>query len=675
MFWNLRNKLLVPTIVMFFLGSFSISFFSYMAAKDNVEKLIRSDATGMAEDIGDTLSLIFGSAYMDANNLASRDSVLALLGGDKEAIPFVENQMKGVIAIQPFYTSMTVLDAKGVIVASSSGSRGGKRDDRDYFKTAIQGKFAVSAPSTSKTTKASIIIFAAPVVNAHKETIGVATAVMDLVQFSERYVKHFKLGDAGYALIVDAQGRIVAHHNTEMIAEDLSPAITAKIQAMQGNKGSFTMEIDGVLTHFFVQKEEKSGWTGVILARDDDLFQEVRRMALISFLLAAICIVLTGAVTFFVVRGVTNDLSKGVAFASAVARGDLDETLDVKRNDELGILSSALGAMVANLKSMIATSEQKSHEAQTQSEKAANAMREAEEARHEAEQAKKEGMRQAAEQLGSIATALTEAAQLLLEQVGQAAGGSDKQRQRAENVAHAMGQMSHTVIDVARSATSAADSAEQTKHKAESGSQVVSGVLQAVADVDAKTVQLKSHMHELGETAQSISRIMGVINDIADQTNLLALNAAIEAARAGEAGRGFAVVADEVRKLAEKTMGATREVGQAVTAIQSGTEANIQSMEEASLSVSQSASLANEADAALQEIVSIAEITADKVQSIASASEEQSATSEEISHSIGEINDIAHETSVLMSRAHNAVDSLMGLTRQINELVASLKKA
>ncbi len=180
---------------------------------------------------------------------------------------------------------------------------------------------------------------------------------------------------------------------------------------------------------------------------------------------------------------------------------------------------------------------------------------------------------------------------------------------------------------------------------------------------------------QLGNEAENIGSIMSVINDIADQTNLLALNAAIEAARAGDAGRGFAVVADEVRKLAEKTMAATKEVGDAITAIQSGTRRNIEEMGEAELAVEQSTELASRAGESLGQIVEIVAITTDQVRAIATAAEQQSAASEEITQAIEDVTRISNDTSEDMNQAQDAIMQLANLASQLKIMTEELRQS
>jgi methyl-accepting chemotaxis protein len=180
-------------------------------------------------------------------------------------------------------------------------------------------------------------------------------------------------------------------------------------------------------------------------------------------------------------------------------------------------------------------------------------------------------------------------------------------------------------------------------------------------------------MQDLGTQAESIGGVMNVISDIADQTNLLALNAAIEAARAGEAGRGFAVVADEVRKLAEKTMSATQEVGANITAIQNSARTNITEVNTAAKSITEATDLANTSGQALNEIVSLAAANSTVVASIATAAEQQSATSEEINHALEEISRIVAETTEGMAQAASAVRELSKMAQELNKVMSQLR--
>ncbi len=378
---------------------------------------------------------------------------------------------------------------------------------------------------------------------------------------------------------------------------------------------------------------------------------------------------------FWLTRNVTAPLTAGVRFAEAIADGRLDVSLDVHRGDELGALAEALRHMLANIREMISGADAKTREAEEQSRLAKEATDSAEAAQRQAENAKREGMLAAAGQLEAIVTNLLGSVEALSAQVRTAASGAVAQRARATETATAMEEMNSTVLDVARHAGDASEKSELTKQKALAGSDVVNSVIAAIDAVSHIAAGIQQNIEKLGESAQSIGQIMSVITDIADQTNLLALNAAIEAARAGEAGRGFAVVADEVRKLAEQTMLATKEVGEAVAAIQNGTKENIEGVSKASEAVQQSNVLAEKAGEALREIVELAESSAEGVRSIATAGEEQSAVSEQITRGTEEVNATAAETAQLMEEAEEAVRTLAGQASDLGRLMEDLKHA
>ncbi len=274
----------------------------------------------------------------------------------------------------------------------------------------------------------------------------------------------------------------------------------------------------------------------------------------------------------------------------------------------------------------------------------------------------------------NVADQMAGASEELSTQVEQTSRGADVQRERVQETATAMEEMNATVLEVAKNASGAAEGSNNAKAKAEHGKKIVGNAIDAITQVQKQAQTLKTTMESLGQQAEDIGNVMNVISDIADQTNLLALNAAIEAARAGEAGRGFAVVADEVRKLAEKTMGATKEVGNAINNIQQGTRGAAEDMDKAVKSVEDATELAGRSGEALNEIVNLVDSASDQVRSIATASEEQSATSEEINRSVDEINRISTETAEGMEQCAQAVNELAELAQTLNALIQELQE-
>ena len=376
---------------------------------------------------------------------------------------------------------------------------------------------------------------------------------------------------------------------------------------------------------------------------------------------------------FFLARSITAPINHIISYSKDVASGNLNATLVERFSHDLGVLQASLEAMVENLKSKILEAERNSSIASEQTEKALLAMKEADVARQKAESAKAEGMLQAAHQLEGVVEIVSSASEQLSAQVEQSSRGSEEQSGRVRETATAMEEMNATVLEVARNAQQAADVSHQARQQALEGSKIVTDAVKSIEAVHAQSIAIKEDMDVLGKQAEGIGQIMGVIADIADQTNLLALNAAIEAARAGDAGRGFAVVADEVRKLAEKTMIATQEVGQAITGIQEGTRKNIHNVEQAGVSIEEAAKLSVQSGESLKQILEFVHMVNDQVQSIATASEQQSAASEEINHSVEQVATISVETAQAMEQASSAVAELAQQSQALQRLIVEMK--
>ncbi|MEJ5244338.1 MAG: methyl-accepting chemotaxis protein [Bacteroidota bacterium] len=253
------------------------------------------------------------------------------------------------------------------------------------------------------------------------------------------------------------------------------------------------------------------------------------------------------------------------------------------------------------------------------------------------------------------------------------AAASQEQSAQADEVASAVEQMSRTITENAMAANKTAEVAQENGRIASEGGQVVSQTVDKMRDIAKVVKNSAENIEKLGESSKQIGEIISVIDDIADQTNLLALNAAIEAARAGEQGRGFAVVADEVRKLAERTTEATKQIAVMIKGIQSETEAAVIAMNKGTTEVTSGIELADKAGQSLKQILNSTQEVIDMINRIAAASEEQSATSEQISKNVTSISQVTAESAKRVEDVAHTAEDLAKMTNQLADLMRQFK--
>ena len=263
---------------------------------------------------------------------------------------------------------------------------------------------------------------------------------------------------------------------------------------------------------------------------------------------------------------------------------------------------------------------------------------------------------------------VAEAAEHLIKEANSVAGGSGRQRGAAEAAMHAMEEMNLGINQVAENAELTAANAQSARELSKQGAEIVDRASAEIERIAQSVAQSAQVVAALGERSQAISGIVRTIHDIADQTNLLALNAAIEAARAGEQGRGFAVVADEVRKLAERTTAATKEIGDMIGAIQGETQTAIASIQQGSTQARSGADLARQAAASLQQINQGAQQTMEKVEAIATAIQQQSANGQNITGHVQDILKMAEDNNSTAGRTLTEAGQLETLALNLKEV-------
>ncbi|KAB0508584.1 chemotaxis protein [Pseudomonas lini] len=349
------------------------------------------------------------------------------------------------------------------------------------------------------------------------------------------------------------------------------------------------------------------------VAEDQSMQAELKKNSLLIIGSSALALLVGLIAAWVITRLIVAPLRSVIRVAQQIAAGDLSATIEVTRRDEIGQLMQAMQQMGAGLSNIVS------------------------------------GLQAGIEQLASSAQSLSAVTEQTNLEVS-------SQKEETEQVATAMNQMTATVHDVARNAEEAAQAAQTADGKVESGQQVVRQSMARIEQLADSATSASSSIESLSAEIQNIGTVLSVIKSVAEQTNLLALNAAIEAARAGEQGRGFAVVADEVRALAKRTQQSTEEIERLVSALRSAAQSSVQQIQSSGELVKLAVSDALQTESALGSIAAAVSLIQQMNQQIAAAAEEQSSVAEEINRSVTSIRASADQSSLAMQG--NAASSI-----------------
>ena len=676
---GLRIKLLLPIVTLVVLVMAATTWLSFSRSSKALENALLESSNTALLCLNQSLDSTFATALAALNDLARQPHIRKILtlpqAADRKALSLdVSARLKQFSDNFPIYRSVGIIgkDAKA-LAFSAFENIGADYTKRAYFQASLRGETCISDVLLSRAGNMPIIVVSQPFLDDAGAIAGVILITLDMHNFTQLNLEPLIKG-GNYPFLLTRTGLMAAHPDKKLIFDPKVQENPVFQHIIGTEQGTFRYPWQDRQRLAVSRKNATTGLTLVVSADEQELFAPVTDLRQASLYMVLGSLALLTLVISLLLHAVIKALRQGVDFAHAVAAGRLDQSYDYQSKDEIGQLAEALRSMVTHLRGMLQTSEQKTREAEEHSRTALEATQKAEAALTQAEGARREGLTLAAEKLEGAVGIISAASEELAVRISQCDQGAALQAERVSEAAVAMEEMNATVLEVARSAENTADVSGNARVKAQEGANIVQEVVTGFVAVQSQSLAMKQDMGELGQQAENIGQILNVISDIADQTNLLALNAAIEAARAGEAGRGFAVVADEVRKLAEKTVQATSEVNTAIGRIQASTQKNIQHVEASVQSIQQGADLARQSGDVLLEIVALVEHAADQVRGIATASEQQSSASEEITHSVHEVRKISLDTAGAMNQAQKAMSDLMAQSQVLTQLMEELKR-
>ena len=445
---------------------------------------------------------------------------------------------------------------------------------------------------------------------------GLNDGNFDLIQTSFNWAK--KDPAVAFILILDESNQTIVEYNPRQLKYD----VTTLLRQVE-----FDDAKDIVMESRPVEYKGKKLGTTIVGISMEPVMAAVYRQVAVSSIINLIILVLGIVWVIMYARVLVKDIK---AVQVSIDNADLNTQFNTTREDEMGQLQNSFDRFVGSIRDTLI-------------------------------------------RVSETATSVASASAQISSSTEEMAAGSQEQTTQSEEIARAVEQMAKSIAVNSENAGEAAHTAEKAKGAAEQGGKVVLDTVNEMKQIANVVRESAGTIQNLGKSSDQIGEIIGVIEHIADQTNLLALNAAIEAARAGEQGRGFAVVADEVRKLAEQTTKATKQIAGMIQQIQSDSHGAVRTMANATKQVDAGIVLADHAGVSLQEIVEISQKVTHMVSQIAVANEEQSSTSEQISKNMEAIASVTQQTASGTQQIARAAEDLNRLTETLQSLVNQFK--
>lgn len=465
---------------------------------------------------------------------------------------------------------------------------------QEWYKQAVNTTQTImwSEPFYDDATKVTMTTIAVPFYDQNKKLLGISSIDVDLT-FLQNVISNISVGQEGWAFLLGKNGKYMSDRNVNnnmkmFITEEKNSSLAAAGREILKNKHGRTTYTEGNI-HYLLYYEEMpvTGWIIVLVMPEDELYASLKALLVKQIIVALLAIVLVCIGIIFYTRFITNNINEVQRLSTLMADGDLRAQMTINSRDEFGKMGNNFNMMINNLRTLL-------HKIIDNSQQVAASSQELTASAHETAKATE-----------NITITIQDISEVVADQV-----------RYTSQTTNSVNEISSKIIRINSEMQTVTDMTNKATDKAGEGHKVVGHVIEQMNLIESKIDRATKVVNVLGNKSREIDNIISLITNIAGQTNLLALNAAIEAARAGEQGRGFAVVADEVRKLAEQSEAAAKQISYIIREIQRETNTTVQVMSESTSSVQEGIAMVHMAENTFAEIEEAIQIMSVRAQSI-----------------------------------------------------------
>ncbi|MGE8036866.1 methyl-accepting chemotaxis protein [Lysinibacillus sp. NPDC093692] len=591
LFGSFKGKLYTLFALILLIPVISVGSLSYLSAKNSIKKEILVSTDESVEILNTLIDKTISEKTNDINVFSEIDSSKYEQQGAA-----VQTKFQQYIKLHPDVLSIYLGTNEGALfVEPKSNSADYNPLERDWYKeaTALKGEVLITNPYKDVAT-GDMVVTVARQVQDQSGVVAIDIKLTNLQKISDS----INIGKNGYSSIFDENKSVISHPTIEPGSE-LNESFLDKMY--DSKSGTYDYVFDGDDRIMFFTTNELTNWkiTGTIFAKEID--ESASPILEKTFLVLIAAIVISSIVFFYVMKAIIKPIRLLKDSAVTISKGDLTEKVIITSHDEIGQLGQAFNDMQDSLRTLIQKIEQNAEEVAS-----------------------------SAEELTANATQTSIATEKVAISIQDVASSADTQTKSANKNAESLQELSKAILHIAEISSTVTDLSQHATLQADEGGQAVRNTKDQMQSIHVSVTDSNTKIQSLHERSQQITSILDVITSIADQTNLLALNAAIEAARAGEHGKGFAVVADEVRKLAEQSQKSAQQIFELIHGIQLETEQSVNIMAKVTEDVQNGLHVSDEAITKFQVIMSSMDAITPKMEEVSSASEQMSASVQEV---------------------------------------------